>query len=103
MQDSVFTRAGIARVARYAAHVADKRGGRLVSATKSNGITEDDPARDAAPTTSPMRTSRCWGTEYWREMVVSAASQGIATATADAARVGHHAESGLSPLDRTAV
>ena len=43
VQEAVFTRAGIERVAHYAAHLAEKRGGRLVSATKSNGIIHTMP------------------------------------------------------------
>jgi tartrate dehydrogenase/decarboxylase / D-malate dehydrogenase len=38
VQEAVFTRAGIQRIARYAAGLAEQRDGRLVSATKSNGI-----------------------------------------------------------------
>jgi tartrate dehydrogenase/decarboxylase/D-malate dehydrogenase len=43
VQESVFTRRGIARAARYAANAATERGGRLVSATKSNGIIHTMP------------------------------------------------------------
>jgi tartrate dehydrogenase/decarboxylase / D-malate dehydrogenase len=46
VQESVFTRRGIARAARYAANVATERGGRLVSATKSNGIIHTMPFWD---------------------------------------------------------
>lgn len=46
VQESVFTRNGIARVARYAATVAANRGGQLVSATKSNGIIHTMPFWD---------------------------------------------------------
>ncbi|WP_324643330.1 tartrate dehydrogenase [Pseudarthrobacter sp. LT1] len=46
VQESVFTKAGISRVARYAAEAATKRGGILVSATKSNGIIHTMPFWD---------------------------------------------------------
>jgi tartrate dehydrogenase/decarboxylase/D-malate dehydrogenase len=46
VQESVFTRTGVARVARYAAELARTRGGRLVSATKSNGIIHTMPFWD---------------------------------------------------------
>ncbi|MGO1543899.1 MAG: tartrate dehydrogenase [Gulosibacter sp.] len=46
LQEAVFTRAGITRVARYAATVAEQRGGKLVSATKSNGIIHSMPFWD---------------------------------------------------------
>ncbi|WP_328796186.1 tartrate dehydrogenase [Marisediminicola senii] len=38
VQEAIFTRRGIERVVDYAARLATTRGGRLVSATKSNGI-----------------------------------------------------------------
>ncbi|HET9124856.1 MAG TPA: isocitrate/isopropylmalate dehydrogenase family protein [Solirubrobacteraceae bacterium] len=41
-----FTRAGVARVARYAAQLASERSGRLVSCTKSNGIIHTMPFWD---------------------------------------------------------
>jgi tartrate dehydrogenase/decarboxylase/D-malate dehydrogenase len=46
VQEAVFTRAGIERVARYAVDLARQRGGRLVSATKSNGIIHTMPFWD---------------------------------------------------------
>jgi tartrate dehydrogenase/decarboxylase / D-malate dehydrogenase len=46
VQESVFTRRGISRAARYAANIATERGGRLVSATKSNGIIHTMPFWD---------------------------------------------------------
>ena len=46
VQESVFTRNGIARVARYAATAATDRGGKLISATKSNGIIHTMPFWD---------------------------------------------------------
>lgn len=45
-QQSVFTRRGVERVAAYAADVARARSGRLVSATKSNGIIHTMPFWD---------------------------------------------------------
>lgn len=38
IQESIFTRMGVDRVMEYAFELAGKRGGKLVSATKSNGI-----------------------------------------------------------------
>ena len=46
VQESVFTRAGIERVATYAVELAQQRQGRLVSATKSNGIIHTMPFWD---------------------------------------------------------
>ena len=46
VQESVFTRAGVTRIARYAAELAQRRTGRLVSATKSNGIIHTMPFWD---------------------------------------------------------
>lgn len=46
VQESVFTKKGIARAARYAANLATERGGQLVSATKSNGIIHTMPFWD---------------------------------------------------------
>jgi tartrate dehydrogenase/decarboxylase / D-malate dehydrogenase len=46
IQESVFTRAGIERVMRYAIELARSRGGRLASATKSNGIIHTMPFWD---------------------------------------------------------
>lgn len=46
IQQAVFTRQGIARVARYACEVASSRKGRIVSATKSNGIIHSMPFWD---------------------------------------------------------
>lgn len=45
-QQSIFTRHGIERIARYAVSVAQQRSGRLVSATKSNGIIHTMPFWD---------------------------------------------------------
>lgn len=46
VQESVFTRRGITRVASYAARLAQSRSGRLTSATKSNGIIHTMPFWD---------------------------------------------------------
>ena len=46
VQESVFTRAGVTRIARYAAELSRRRSGRLVSATKSNGIIHTMPFWD---------------------------------------------------------
>lgn len=45
-QQSIFTRHGVERIARYAVGVARERSGRLVSATKSNGIIHTMPFWD---------------------------------------------------------
>jgi tartrate dehydrogenase/decarboxylase/D-malate dehydrogenase len=46
VQETIFTRQGVARVARYAATLAATRKGRLTSATKSNGIIHTMPFWD---------------------------------------------------------
>ena len=46
IQQAVFTRAGVERVVRFAAELAASRSGRLVSATKSNGIIHSMPLWD---------------------------------------------------------
>ncbi|MGH4023247.1 MAG: tartrate dehydrogenase [Pseudonocardiaceae bacterium] len=46
VQESVFTRTGIARIADYAFELATSRRGQLVSATKSNGIVHTMPFWD---------------------------------------------------------
>jgi tartrate dehydrogenase/decarboxylase / D-malate dehydrogenase len=46
VQEAVFTRRGTERVARFAFELAEKRSGRLVSATKSNGIIHTMPFWD---------------------------------------------------------
>jgi len=46
VQESVFTRHGVQRAARYAATLAASRAGRLTSATKSNGIVHTMPFWD---------------------------------------------------------
>jgi tartrate dehydrogenase/decarboxylase/D-malate dehydrogenase len=46
LQEAVVTRVGIERIARFAADVARSRSGRLISATKSNGIIHTMPFWD---------------------------------------------------------
>jgi tartrate dehydrogenase/decarboxylase/D-malate dehydrogenase len=46
IQESVFTRRGVERVVRYAYELAEERDGRLVGATKSNGISITMPFFD---------------------------------------------------------
>lgn len=46
VQEAVFTRAGVTRVLDYAFTLASQRGGRLTSATKSNGIVHTMPFWD---------------------------------------------------------
>ena len=46
VQESIFTRTGVTRVARFAAELSARRSGRLVSATKSNGIIHTMPFWD---------------------------------------------------------
>jgi tartrate dehydrogenase/decarboxylase / D-malate dehydrogenase len=46
VQESVFTRAGVDRAVRYAAELAQRRGRKLMSATKSNGIIHTMPFWD---------------------------------------------------------
>jgi tartrate dehydrogenase/decarboxylase/D-malate dehydrogenase len=46
LQEAVFTRRGVERVARYALELAASRSGRLASATKSNGIVHTMPFWD---------------------------------------------------------
>ncbi|HIZ35295.1 MAG TPA: tartrate dehydrogenase [Candidatus Ruania gallistercoris] len=46
VQESIFTRAGVSRVAEFAFDLAEQRGGRVISATKSNGIVYTMPFWD---------------------------------------------------------
>ena len=46
VQEAVFTRAGVSRIVDYAFRLADRRRGRLTSATKSNGIVHTMPFWD---------------------------------------------------------
>ena len=50
LQEAVFTRTGVTRVARYAAELAASRNGSLTSATKSNGIIHSMPFWDEVVT-----------------------------------------------------
>lgn len=50
VQESIFTRKGIARITKYAARIASERNGLLVSATKSNGIIHSMPFWDQVVT-----------------------------------------------------
>lgn len=47
IQETVFTRVGVRRIAQFACDLAARRSGRLVSATKSNGIIHTMPFWDA--------------------------------------------------------
>lgn len=55
IQSAVFTRRGIERVVAYAAALAEERDGRLVSATKSNGIIHSMPFWDQVLTETVTR------------------------------------------------
>ncbi|WP_031467821.1 tartrate dehydrogenase [Sciscionella sediminilitoris] len=46
VQEAVFTRAGVRRIAEYALRLAERRGGSVTSATKSNGIVHTMPFWD---------------------------------------------------------
>ena len=46
VQESIFTRRGVTRIAEYAFELAERRGGGLTSATKSNGIVHTLPFWD---------------------------------------------------------
>lgn len=46
VQNAVFTKKGVSRVMQYGFEIAQKRGGRLTSATKSNGIAHSMPFWD---------------------------------------------------------
>lgn len=59
VQQAVFTRAGVTRVLDFAFRLAERRGGTLTSATKSNGIVHTMPfctpgPRPTSPTPSPV-------------------------------------------------
>ncbi|MFC7404590.1 tartrate dehydrogenase [Georgenia alba] len=62
VQETLFTRAGVERVMRYSFGLAASRGGRLASATKSNGIIHtmpfwDEIFRELAPEYAEVETS----------------------------------------------
>jgi tartrate dehydrogenase/decarboxylase/D-malate dehydrogenase len=56
VQETVFTRQGIVRVVRFACKLALQRRGRLVSATKSNGIVHTMPFWDEVVATTAAET-----------------------------------------------
>ena len=56
IQEAVFTRAGVERVAEYAVELAAHRDGRLISATKSNGIIHTMPFWDEVVAAVAVRT-----------------------------------------------
>lgn len=56
VQEAVFTRHGVARIARYASQLASTRTGRLISATKSNGIIHTMPFWDEIVSEELART-----------------------------------------------
>jgi len=65
VQESVFTRVGVERIARYAFELARARRGRLTSATKSNGIVHtlpfwDEVVREVAGDFAHVE----WGSEH---------------------------------------
>ena len=104
-----FTRAGVERVAEYAAAQALRRDGRLISATKSNGIIHTMPFWDevvadgAAGATglTPMNRSRRSAPRRRRPCparVVFTAASWTGSATAERALVPM---SGLRPVDPT--
>jgi tartrate dehydrogenase/decarboxylase / D-malate dehydrogenase len=65
VQESVFTRTGITRIADYAFELAASRRGRLVSATKSNGIVHTMPFWDEVVTRRAMGFSQVqWHSEH---------------------------------------
>jgi tartrate dehydrogenase/decarboxylase/D-malate dehydrogenase len=68
VQESIFTRRGCERVLRYAFDLARHRGGRLVSATKSNGIMHTMPFWDEV--TAEVATE--YPDVAWRRMHVDA-------------------------------
>lgn len=58
IQEAVFTRAGVERVAEYAVALAAARGDRLISATKSNGIVHTMPFWDEVVATVTAKDPR---------------------------------------------
>jgi tartrate dehydrogenase/decarboxylase/D-malate dehydrogenase len=72
VQESIFTRRGCERVLRYAFDLARERGGRLASATKSNGIMHTMPFWDEV--TAEVATSHP-GVEWSRMHVDALASR----------------------------
>ncbi|MGH3795326.1 MAG: tartrate dehydrogenase [Pseudonocardiaceae bacterium] len=68
VQESVFTRAGVSRIADYAFDLATSRRGKLVSATKSNGIVHTMPFWDEVVT----RRSMGYATVQWHSEHIDA-------------------------------
>ncbi|MFI2205476.1 tartrate dehydrogenase [Streptomyces sp. NPDC020192] len=65
VQEAVFTRAGVTRVLDYALTLAARRGGRLTSATKSNGIVHPMPFWDDLVAERAARFPRvAWDQEH---------------------------------------
>jgi len=65
VQEAVFTRAGVTRVLDYAFTLAARRGGRLTSATKSNGIVHTMPFWDQLVTERAASFPRvAWDQEH---------------------------------------
>ncbi|HEY2765596.1 MAG TPA: tartrate dehydrogenase, partial [Pseudonocardiaceae bacterium] len=65
IQESVFTRTGISRIADFAFELATSRRGKLVSATKSNGIVHTMPFWDEVVTRRAMGFSQVqWRSEH---------------------------------------
>lgn len=65
VQEAVFTRAGVTRVLDYAFTLASQRGGRLTSATKSNGIVHTMPFWDQLVTERAASFPQvAWGQEH---------------------------------------
>jgi tartrate dehydrogenase/decarboxylase/D-malate dehydrogenase len=68
VQESVFTRTGVSRIADYAFELASSRKGQLVSATKSNGIMHTMPFWDEVVT----RRAMGFVTVQWRSEHIDA-------------------------------
>ncbi|MGH3905853.1 MAG: isocitrate/isopropylmalate family dehydrogenase, partial [Pseudonocardiaceae bacterium] len=68
VQESVFTRAGVARIADYAFELATSRRGHVVSATKSNGIMHTMPFWDEVV----RRRAQGFVTVQWRSEHIDA-------------------------------
>jgi tartrate dehydrogenase/decarboxylase / D-malate dehydrogenase len=65
VQETVFTRAGISRIADYAFDLAGRRRGRLTSATKSNGIVHTMPFWDeVVAERAAEHPGVSWGSEH---------------------------------------
>ncbi|MFI0446938.1 tartrate dehydrogenase [Actinomadura sp. 6N118] len=65
VQEALFTRAGVTRILDYAFDLAARRGGRLTSATKSNGIVHTMPFWDEmVAERAPHHPSVTWDQEH---------------------------------------